>query len=95
MQSMLNKMVSTVRMGMMEPGDASRTIHECADLLGLELAHQLPGTTILVSGMIKTTTTSDFYLAFKDFGPIDSITVATKQRGFGTVCLETACMLDS
>ena len=96
MQTMLNKMVSTVRRGMIDPEDASRAIHECAALLGLQLANQLPGTTIIVSGMQKTTSTSDVFLAFKDFGPIDSIAVASKQRGFGKFfhrAMESYCML--
>jgi hypothetical protein len=84
MQTMLNKMVSSVRKGLVDPEDASRTIHECAALLGLQLANQLPVTTIIVSGMQKTTSTADFYLAFKDFGAIETIAVASKQRGFGT-----------
>jgi hypothetical protein len=83
MQTMLNKMVSTVRKGMVIPEDASRTIHECAALLGLQLANQLPLTTIIVSGMQKNTSTADFYLAFKDFGAIEGIAVASKNRGFG------------
>lgn len=84
MQTMLSKMVSSVHKGIVNPDEASRTVHECAALLGMQLANQLPVTTIIVSGMQKTTSTADLGLAFKDFGAIESIAVASKHRGFGT-----------
>ena len=83
MQGLLNKMVTSVRKGIVDPEDASRTIHECAFLLGLKLANQLPVTTIVLSGMHKATTATDVTRVLKKFGPIESAAVASNQRGFG------------
>ncbi|CAB9501931.1 expressed unknown protein [Seminavis robusta] len=85
MQGLLNKMVTSVRKGIVDPEDASRTIHECAFLLGLKLANQLPVTTIVLSGMHKATTTADIIRVLKKFGNIESAAVASNQRGFGIV----------
>ena len=41
MQETLNKMVASVRHGIISPEDASRTIHECAAMLRLELAEKI------------------------------------------------------
>ena len=49
MQEMLNKMVSSVRHGVLGPDDASRAIHECAALLELQLASDLPVNTVIIS----------------------------------------------
>ena len=83
MQFLLTKMVTSVRMGLMGPEDASRTIHECAALLNLELANQLPVTTFILTGMQKTTTAQDVVTSFRRFGPIQDAAVATGHRGFG------------
>ena len=85
MQFLLTKMVTSVRMGLMAPEDASRSIHECAALLDLELANKLPVTTIVLSGMQKTTTIDDLKKTFRRFGPIQDAAVATSQRGFGII----------
>lgn len=85
MQDMLNKMVTCVHGGIMPPSDASRTIHESAALLGLALAHELPVTTVIVSGMRKTVMASHLTKALREFGEIDEVAVASKQRGFGIV----------
>ena len=85
MQDLLNDMVTTVRTGMMDPEDASRTIHECAHLMDLQLANQLMVQTILLSGMQKTTTAADVIKTFRQFGPVDDAAVASNQRGFGFV----------
>ena len=87
MQSLLNRMVTSVRLGTLGPEDASRTIHECAALLGLELATQLPVTTIVLSGMQKTTTSEDVVTAFQNFGTIEAAAVASGSRGFGMFLL--------
>lgn len=89
MQVLLTKMVTSVRLGTMGPDDASRTIHECAALLELELANKLPVTTLILSGMQKTTTTVEVMSAFRKFGPVQDAAVASCQRGFGT------CFCDS
>ncbi|CAB9501929.1 expressed unknown protein [Seminavis robusta] len=85
MQLMLNKMVTSVRQGILGPDDASRTIHECAFLLNLQLANDLPPTTIILSGMRKTVRANDVLRAFRRFGHIDDAAVASNQRGFGVV----------
>jgi hypothetical protein len=85
MQDMLNKMVSSVRQGIVGPDDGSRTIHECAALLHLQLANDLPVTTVILSGMRKTVTSKDVVASFRKFGVIEDAAVASNQRGFGVV----------
>jgi len=85
MQEMLNKMVSSVRHGVLGPDDASRAIHECAALLNLQLATDLPVTTVIITGMRKMVTAADVIEAFREFGEIDDAAVASNQRGFGLV----------
>ena len=53
MQETLNKMVASVRHGIISPEDASRTIHECAAMLRLELAEKIPETALIITGMRK------------------------------------------
>ena len=84
MQELLNKMVTSVRQGFVDPEVASRSIHECAHLLGLELANKLPSETLLLTGMQKTTTAEDVLMTFRVFGPVEEAAVAN-QRGFGLV----------
>lgn len=83
MQEILDKMVASVRYGVMDPLSASRTIHECAALLGLQLAATLPGDTVIVSGMPKRAKREDLVAAFEEFGEIRDAAVAPKRRGFG------------
>lgn len=83
MQDTLNKMVSSVRHGVLKPDEASRSIHECAALLGLQLATEIPLSTLMVSGMRKTVTSEDMVRAFVEFGEIAEAAVASNQRGFG------------
>jgi ferric-dicitrate binding protein FerR (iron transport regulator) len=85
MQEILNKMVTSVRYGVLKAEDASRTIHESAALLELPLAEELPMTTVLVSGMRKTATAEDMVKAMREFGDIDVAAVASGRRGFGVV----------
>jgi hypothetical protein len=85
MQEMLNKMVASVRCGVLEADDASRTIHEAAALLGLQLANDLPMTTVVISGMRKTVEASEVVEALREFGDIDNAAVASGKRGFGIV----------
>merc|ERR1719491_1103868 len=72
-----------VRYGILGPNDASRTIHECAGLLGLQLAAEIPVTTILISGMRKKATENDIRQAFSVFGDVVTAAVASNERGFG------------
>jgi len=83
MQETLNKMTSSVRYGILGPNDASRTIHECAGLLGLQLAADIPVTTIIISGMRKKATEKDIREAFSIFGDVSTAAVAPNERGFG------------
>ncbi len=84
MQETLNDMVSKVRRGMMSPEDASRTIHESAAMLGLQLAENLPETVLIVTGMRKQVSKEHVIAAFKEFGDIDNAGVSSNMRGFGT-----------
>ena len=90
MQEILNKMVASVRFGVMDAEDASRTIHESAALLGLQLANELPMTTVIVSGMRKTAEVRDIVQALSEFGDIDTVAVASEKRGFGLVRFKNA-----
>ena len=77
------KMVASVRHFVLKPEDASRSIHECAALLGLPLASEIPLTTILITGMSKTVASVDILDAFDEFGEISEAAVATYPLGFG------------
>ena len=83
LQETLNRMVASVRHGLIDPDDASRTIHGCAALLGLELAEPINENSLIVTGMRKTATTDDMVEAFHEFGEIESAAVAPNDRGFG------------
>ncbi|GKY95121.1 hypothetical protein MPSEU_000476000 [Mayamaea pseudoterrestris] len=85
MQDMLNKMVASVRYGVIEAEDASRTIHESAALLGLQVANDLPMTTVIISGMRKAVEASEIINALSEFGDIEKAAVASGKRGFGIV----------
>lgn len=88
-QEILNKMVTTVRRGMISPSDGTRAIHCCAAMLGLQLEKDLPNNVLLVHGMRKTNDLSlgRSYLveAFKPFGDIEGAAIAPNNRGFGFV----------
>ena len=94
MQEILNRMVRSVRFGVLNAGDGSRTIHESAALLGLQLAEELPMTTVIISGMRKTTTADDMKKALKEFGDIDVAAVASGRRGFGIVRFRRSSSVD-
>lgn len=85
MQEVLNRMVTSVRYGVLEADDASRTIHESAALLGLQLVNKLPTATLIISGMQKTTTALDMIRTLAEFGDISEAAVASGRRGFGLV----------
>jgi len=85
MQYSMNKMVVSVRHGVIEPEQASHTIHECAAMLALELAAEIPEITLIVTGMRKTVTKTDVIVAFRDFGEIEDAAVSANARGFGLV----------
>jgi histone H3/H4 len=83
MQATLNRMVTSVRHGILGPDDASRSIHECAALLGLQLATEIPVVTLIITGMRKTVDAEDIVDAFSEFGEIADAAVSPNQRGFG------------
>ena len=82
MQEILNKMVSTVRHGILGPDLASQTIHECAAMLGLQLASELDEASLIVTGMRKTVTKIDLIAGFIEFGTSSGFraTAASKER---------------
>lgn len=86
-QEILNKMVVTVRKGMVSPADGTRIIHCCAAILGLQLEKEQPNNVLLVHGMRKTNDLSlgRTYLVetFKVFGDIEGAAIAPNNRGFG------------
>jgi len=82
-QEQLNKMTASVLHKVIGPDDATRTIHECAVLLGLKLASELSVTTILISGMRKKATEADIRRTFSVFGDVAVAAVAPNERGFG------------
>jgi len=94
MQELLNKMVASVRYGVLNADDASRTIHESAALLGLSLANELPMTTVIISGMRKTVTATHMMKELREFGDIDTAAVASGQRGFGIVRFRNPKMVE-
>jgi len=85
MQDTLNEMVFKVRRGAISPEHASRTIHGCGAMLGLQLEENLPGTTLIVTGIRKKAKKEDVVEAFKEFGDIENAAMATNSRGFGVV----------
>ncbi|CAB9509252.1 expressed unknown protein [Seminavis robusta] len=94
MRDILYKMVSSVRHGILGPDDASRTIHECAALLSLQLASDLPADTIIIQGMRKNVTAKKIIASFREFGEIDDVAVASNQRGFGLVRFKSPKSVD-
>jgi len=87
MEETMNKMVASVRHGVIEPAQATHTIHECAAMLGLELAleAEMEDTTLVITGMRKTVTKTDTIVAFREFGEIEDAAVSSNARGFGLV----------
>eukprot|EP00980_Cylindrotheca_fusiformis_P013512 scaffold3450_cov114-Cylindrotheca_fusiformis.AAC.17 len=83
-------MVGSVRQGHLGPDDASRTIHECAALLGLQLASEIPVTTLIVTGMRKTVSAKDMIDAFGEFGEISEAAVAPNKRDFANQSVRLA-----
>lgn len=83
MEDALNKMVAYVQQNIVGPDDASRTIHETAALLGLELEKEIPETTLIITGMRMKVLKKDVVDAFKEFGEIEDAAVARNSRGFG------------
>jgi len=88
-QELLDKMVVTVRQGMMSPSDGTRAIHGCAAMLGLQLEKELPDNVVLVHGMRKANDLSSgrshLVKTFQVFGYIEGASIASNNKGFGFV----------
>lgn len=76
-------MVLQVKQGILQPEDASRTVHGCAALLGLQLLKEVSKTTLIVTGLRKTAEKKFLQESFTSFGDIIGVAVAPGQRGFG------------
>ncbi|KAI2506600.1 hypothetical protein MHU86_7810 [Fragilaria crotonensis] len=85
LQETTNKLVAYVLHGVIAADDASRTIHESAAMLGLELAAEIPENTVIVTGLRKNVTTAHLESAFREFGDLDEVAIASDARGFGLV----------
>ncbi len=85
LQETTNKLVAYVLHGVIVADDASRTIHESAAMLGLELAAEIPENTVIVTGLRKNVTTAHLESAFREFGDLDEVAIASDARGFGLV----------
>jgi len=85
MQELVNKMVAGVRYELIDPEAASRTIHECAAMLGLELAETIPEKALVITGLRKMVKRQDLIDSFSEFGELEDAAVASNSRGFGLV----------
>ena len=94
MQEQLNKMTASVLHKVIGPDDATRTIHECAILLGLRLEFPLSTTTILITGMRKKANEADIRRTFRVFGDVAVAAVAPNERGFGILRFVSASSVD-
>lgn len=94
MQEQLNKMTASVLHKVIGPDDATRTIHECAVLLGFQLASDLTVTTIVISGMRKKATEDDVRKAFSVFGDVAVAAVAPNFKGFGMLRFKSSNSVD-
>jgi hypothetical protein len=78
-----------VHHGLLEPYDCARILHGCASIAGLTLIKELPNTTVVVQGLLKTNDVAHGHhflvTAFEPFGDIVDASIAPKNRGFGFV----------
>ncbi|KAL7517045.1 hypothetical protein ACHAWX_002003 [Stephanocyclus meneghinianus] len=86
-QDLLNKIVAHVFDGSIPPLQGSQIVHGCATIIGLPLSRDLPQTTLIIQGMLKT---NDLELgqqcikkAFHHFGAIEAAAIAPNNHGFG------------
>jgi len=88
-QELLNKVVAFVRRGLILSDDATRTIHECATMLGLPIETELPDNVLLITSLRKSNSLEDgrFYLreTFNEFGQIERAALAPRNHGFGEI----------
>eukprot|EP00804_Cyclotella_cryptica_P030467 CCRYP_008532-RB/>CCRYP_008532-RB protein AED:0.07 eAED:0.07 QI:129/1/1/1/0.83/0.71/7/454/716 len=88
-QDLLNKIVAYVFYGSIPPLQGSQIVHGCAKIIGLPRSRDLPQTTLIIQGMLKT---NDLVLgqqcirnAFNHFGAIEAAAIAPNNHGFGFV----------
>ncbi len=85
----MNKVILLVHHGLLEPHDCARILHGCASIAGLTLIKELPNTTVVVQGLLKTNDVAHGHhflvTAFEPFGDIVDASIAPKNRGFGFV----------
>lgn len=78
-----------VHRGVILSDDATRTIHECATMLGLPLETELPNNVLLITSLRKSNSLEDgrFYLreTFNEFGQIETAALAPRNHGFGEI----------
>lgn len=86
-QDLLNKIVAHVFDASIPPLQGSQIVHGCATIIGLPLSRDLPQTTLIIQGMLKT---NDLELgqqcikkAFHHFGAIEAAAIAPNNHGFG------------
>ena len=88
---MLNKIVSTVHHGLVRPRDGARILHGCASIIGLTLIQELPNTTLVVQGLVKTNDLAKGHgvlvNSFAPFGDVVDASIAPQNRGFGKLHL--------
>lgn len=84
---MLNKIVFIVHHGLIRPHDGARILHSCASITGLTLLRELPSTTVVVQGLIKSNDMANGHhflvRTFEPFGEIVDASIAPHNRGFG------------
>lgn len=89
LQEVLNRIVIPVVYGITNPTQGVHIVHACATILGLDLAKELPPTTLVITGMRKTNDLEQGHKyiikAFKPFGKIEEAAITPNNRGFGFV----------
>ena len=88
-EDMMNRIVFIVHHGLIRPHDGARILHSCASIMGLSLLKDLPNTTVVIQGLIKSNELSKAHdllvKAFEEFGDIVDAAIAPNNRGFGFV----------
>jgi len=86
---LMKTIVFIVHHGLIRPHDGARILHGCASIIGLSLLEEVPNTTIVVQGLIKSNDLAQGHhllvSAFESFGDIVDAAIAPCNRGFGFV----------
>ena len=84
---MLNRIVLIVHHGIIRPLDGARMLHGCASILGMDLIQNLPNTTVLIQGLVKSNDLARGHhfltKGFAPFGDIVDASISPNNRGFG------------